>query len=212
MDDLAEFLRPLFQSGVVRFHEPPRASAEPLDTSRALLRARHERVCLDLAGPPPPFSERVAIRAAGFVRSICWSLVDRSEPAEELARRVRLDVRPERPEDHLAADLTFRYLPAILRRAHAIDSADPLVEIVTEVLREWPLSGVLAGLDDGPTQTPDFGDQSGIALLYAERFASRPRSAWRPSGLAGDWLERLSGEAAVTVTTSDDYGFGRSSP
>ena len=70
------------------------------------------------------------------------------------------------------------------RRARALDPADALVGLLERVLRQWPLSGVLAGLDEGPTSPLDFGGHEGLMLLYAERLARGPSPSWRPSGRA----------------------------
>ncbi|MFO0956139.1 MAG: hypothetical protein U0800_01590 [Isosphaeraceae bacterium] len=204
MDDLAGFLRPLFEAGAVRFEGQPPPALGPLEASRELLRARYERACLELAGPAPAFNERVAVGAAELLRKTCWALVDRSESPEVLARRLRPEFEAALPSDHFSADLTFRYLPGVYRRARAIDLRDPLAEIVAGLLRDWPLSGVLAGLDDGPTRPPDFGDQAGIAMMYAERFAARRKEAWMPAGLAREMLERVS----AGVTTAPAGGIG----
>lgn len=200
MDELAGFLRPLFESGVVRFDGKPGPARGPLNQSRVLLRDQHERVCLDLAGPPTPYNERVAVASAALLRESCWALVDRSEAPEALAQRLRPDFQARRPEDHLSADLTLRYLPGVYRRARAIDFLDPLVSMIAGALRAWPLSGVLAGLDEGPSQPPDFDDQPGIAMLYAERFAAHPGRAWMPAGLALAMLERVAPNAMPALS------------
>jgi hypothetical protein len=98
---------------------------------------------------------------------------------------------PSRASDHASADLLFRYLPQVLRRARAIDPSDPLVAMLGAVLRQWPLSGVLSDLDDGPATPPDLAGHPGLMLLYAERFAGRPRPAWQPAGPGRDVVEMV---------------------
>ncbi len=57
---------------------------------------------------------------------------------------------------------------------------DPVIEILSDLLRRWPLSGVLSGVEEGPLVEPEFGRHPGLLLLYAERLASDDRPAWRP--------------------------------
>ena len=93
---------------------------------------------------------------------------------------------------HLSVDLTFRFLPQVLRRARGIDPGDALVTMIADVLRAWPLSGVLADLDEPPVEPKSLGfsGHSGLMLLYAERLATHDRSTWRPAdGPALEYFE-----------------------
>lgn len=181
MDPLEDFLRPLFEDGRVRFHGPPAPLRESAPGAVDLLRRRHALESLDLAGPALAFEPVVAIEAAEFLRQACWSLLDHSEPPETLASRLRIPRNPRRPADHFAADLTLRYLPDLHRRARAIHPGDPLAPLLREVLRRWPLSGVLGGMDEGPSEPPDLGDHLGLWMLYAERLAAHEHPGWRPA-------------------------------
>ena len=48
----------------------------------------------------------------------------------------------------------LRYVPQVLRRARGLDPSDPLVELLANVLRHWPLSGVLSDVRRGPAGPP----------------------------------------------------------
>lgn len=93
---------------------------------------------------------------------------------------------------HLSADVALRFLPAVYRRARLRTSAEPLVAAVEAVLRKWPLSGVLADLDGGPTTPPEFGGPPGLQLLDAERLVGTGRAGWVPAAgrPAREWPER----------------------
>jgi len=137
----------------------------------------------------------IAIEAAEVVRQACWALVDREERAEELRRRFRMPQSPTTPAHHLSADLLLRYLPQVLKRARGLDPTDPLVEILGEILRRWPLSGALSDVEEGPLNPVDFGGHPGLLLMYAERVAAHDRPSWRPAppGAAYDYYELVSG-------------------
>ena len=76
--------------------------------------------------------------------------------------------------------------------------------LIERVLRRWPLSGVLAGLDEGPTAPLDLGGHEGLMLLYAERLSRRDAPAWRPSGRPLEYVELVeaAGEGSVEVEGS----------
>jgi hypothetical protein len=57
------------------------------------------------------------------------------------------------------------------------------------VLRRWPLSGVLADIEQGPLTALDFSGHAGLLLLYAERLARHERPTWFPTGAAKEYLE-----------------------
>jgi hypothetical protein len=133
-----------------------------------------------VAGPPIGFDARVAGAAAELVRQASWALVSREDRVEDLKPRVRMPIAPGTPAHHLSADLMLRYLPQVLRRVRGLDATDPLIGLLAEVLRGWPLSGVLSDVEEGPLVVTDFCGHSGLLMLYAERLAANDRPAWRP--------------------------------
>jgi hypothetical protein len=150
-----------------------------------LLAAAHGRHALSAAGPPLPFVEPVAVGAAVLLAGACWRLAS----GEELP--VTTSAAPTSAADHLSADMVFRFLPAVYRRAKA-RSDTALVGDLEAVLRRWPLAGVLAELDDEPTAALDFFGHPGLQLLYAERLTATARPAWVPAaGPAREWAERV---------------------
>ncbi len=195
MDHDEEFLTQLFREGqvVVRLGR----GAAPLSAETAIprLAEAYEVYRLEIAGPALPFEPTIAFEAAALLQMACRALVSRVDRVDDLTRQIRMSRPPARPGDHLSADLTLRYLSQVHHRARAADPNDPLVAILESVLREWPLSGVLADLDDGPSRALDLGDHPGLCLLYAERLGRRDRPAWRPGGrLARETLELVQQE------------------
>ena len=69
------------------------------------------------------------------------------------------------------------------------DPADDLAKAMKQLLREWPLSGVLADIGEPPATPLDFGGHLGIHFLYAERLATRERPGWFPERQGRDCVE-----------------------
>jgi hypothetical protein len=85
--------------------------------------------------------------------------------------------------------VTLRFLPQVHRRARAVAPDDRLAALLAGVLRQWPLSGVLSDVEEGPAAPPDFGGHPGLLLLYAERLARNEKPAWLPAGPGLEYLE-----------------------
>ena len=172
------------------------------------------RITQNITGPKIPFEPDVAFSAAEILRQASWFLVSNEAPREEVKAKLQMPRGPKTPGYHLSGDLTFQYLPTLHRRALARDVNDVVTQCLGELLRQWPLSGVLSVLEDAPSTPLDFG-HAGLWLCYAERYAQHPRSAWLPSGLGLEsvelaWqecglklavLETWKGPAAIKETT-----------
>jgi hypothetical protein len=183
-----EFLTNLFAEGRIVFRSATIPSDHAAERDVALLAEAFQAHALSVAGPPIPFDPPTACAAAELVRQASWALISHEERLATLKKRLVMPRRPSTPSHHLSADLTLRYLPQILKRVRGLDASDPLGELLGRILREWPLSGVLAELDEGPISPLDFGGHPGLGLLYAERLADHDRSGWRPdpSSIARD--------------------------
>jgi MoxR-vWA-beta-propeller ternary system domain bpX4 len=209
MTPFAEFLTGLFDRGEIVFRAPPRD--RPSAQAVAILAEAFQAHAPNVAGPPIPFDPATATAAAEFLRQASWALVNRDEHAKELKRRLKLPGPPLTPSQHLSADLVLRYVPQILRRARGLDAADPLLEILAQVLRSWPLSGVLSDLAEGPLVPLDLGGHPGLLLLYAERCSDNDRPAWRtsPPARAADYDELVRdqhGRGAPSARTAPASG------
>ena len=104
-----------------------------------LLHSAFRTRSLDLAGPPIDFHPNTAMRAAQTVAAACWRVVS-GEGGPDL----ELTCEPRSAGEHLSADVTLRFLPAVYRRARAQDRVGPLAGALESILRAWPLTGVLA--------------------------------------------------------------------
>ena len=191
-----EFLSQLLDHGKVIFRSAKPPQDRPAGRDVSILAEAYATLALSVAGPPVTFDPRIACEAAELVRQASWALVSREERVVDLKRRLRMSTAPASPAQHLSADLMLRYVPQILGRARAIDPTDPVIAILGDLLRRWPLSGVLSDVEEGPLVAPEFGRHPGLLLLYAERLAANDRPAWRPdpSSPAYDYYDLLVAE------------------
>ncbi len=73
---------------------------------------------------------------------------------------------------------------------------DPLTLRLKDTLRRWPLSGVLANLDEPPFSPVELAGHPGLLLLYAERLVVRHLPAWLPGATGTAYVEWCSASAA----------------
>lgn len=144
----------------------------------------------DVAGPRIAFDAETALGAALTLAECCWQVAAR--PSEGTGPPTDFLREPTSAAAHLSADLTLRFLPAVLQRSRANAGAKPLSDRVEALLRRWPLSGVLADLAVQPAVPLHFEEHGGLQLFYAERLVTRPRAGWVPKdGPAREWVERV---------------------
>jgi MoxR-vWA-beta-propeller ternary system domain bpX4 len=180
MAAFSDFLIQLLDQGKVVFRSAKPPQDRPTERDAATLADAFATFALSVAGPPIAFDARTACEAAELVRRASWALVSREERVDDLKRRLVMSATPNTPGQHLSADLLLRYLPQILRRVRGLDPTDPLIDILADVLRRWPLSGVLSDVEEGPLGPTDFGGHPGLLILYSERLTADDRPAWRP--------------------------------
>lgn len=185
MSDLAMFLQDVLYDGRMHFRAPP--AREPEERARAVLEPAYHSHRLCVAGTPVPFDAATVLAAARVLQHAGWYLLHPLQPiADESMLQMPLS---QSPAQHLSADLLLRLVPALLRRARALAADDVLPRALTLLLRQWPLSGVLADIDDGPLTPLDFDGHAGLMMLYAERLAAHVRLAWFPTGPAAAYVE-----------------------
>lgn len=190
------FWQRLFADGSISFDAPPQGNLLTEKETVSLLAPFFQVHSLEVGGPPLCFVESVAAKAARVVELAAWYFVSQAGTAEDLERdlatiwgEAELRTRPQEPAEHLSADLALQYLPTIYHRARALFPADRLPALLGDILRRWPLSGVLADLPDAPLGDLDFGGHPGLLLLYAERLAENFKPAWIPRGLGAPHME-----------------------
>jgi hypothetical protein len=190
MATFAFFLRQLLHQGSARLAQPPRLHPAERDAALSVLRDAFRDHMLAVAGSSPPFNPTLALRSADWTAWLCWHMLHRgATPSPDIETTLPLFSPGTDAGDHATADVLLRLAASVHRRARAPDPRDALSIRLEELLRRWPLSGVLADIDEPPLTPLVFGGHSGLLLLYAERFAARPRPQWRANGPVGEYIE-----------------------
>ena len=189
MATLGDFLGELLDGGRVVLKGRPTPSEADRPAALIRLEAAFRVHRLDVAGPPIDFEAASALGAAELVRQSGWFLVNRSEPVEAMERALAMPGPPRSAGEHLSADVVLRFLPRIQRRARSMAPGDRLSNLLADVLRAWPLSGVLSDIEEGPEDVGGLGDHPGLWMLYAERLARDEKPSWMPRGAAREHVE-----------------------
>lgn len=145
---LTTFLHDLLTTGAVTLAGQP-GPFEPADlhAAEAALRAYHAEDALELPHVAPAFDASSALWAAQFLYHTAQLALLR-EFDEAVIGQCLPDFAGESiPEVIYSADLTFRYLPDLLRLAKGLAPGDALVARLRAVARQWPFSFVGTALD-----------------------------------------------------------------
>lgn len=167
------FLEQLASDGRVTVAPPDAETATP-DQIEALLAAQDRLARAEMPRGAPPLDLAAARYGLELLYSACQLLVYRDLGAE-LLRSVEI-APPASPgsvgSQHLAVDLTLRFLPDVLRLARAASPDDPLVQHLCVLGRAWPLSSVgirnLGEVDPVPLKTDPV-----VWQIYVERVVGR---------------------------------------
>ena len=77
------------------------------------------------------------------------------------------------PAVHYSVDLTFRFLPDLVKLARIASEQDPLVERLMAWARHWPLSSVGIGANVGPVEIGPIVNHPCLLALYVDRVIAR---------------------------------------
>lgn len=147
---LPDFLTSLLNDGRARvdpiFDPENRLIADDpgeLDAAFELLSQFELEYRTDLPGQSPPISRHSALWGLTSVYRACSLLAYRAYNAEQVEIALNLPC-PEThsPQTVYSVDLTFRFLPDLVRLARAASPDDPLVHLLMRWAQQWPLSSV----------------------------------------------------------------------
>lgn len=173
---LASFLSELFEHGRVRVDEPSPTptglrppTADDRAAAEAVLRERDAAVRLEFPGDGPEFDANLALWGAEQFYRACQFTVYRDVPAEVVVAILSTPC-PTAPlaSQHYHIDLTFRFLPDLMRLARTAAANDPLCEQLKDWANRWPLSSVgMSGVE--PDAAEPAWDDAGLLRLYVDR-------------------------------------------
>jgi len=170
---LPEFLEELFAEGRVTVREPTQLTPDELRAADDVLNERQRVDRLELPEDVPPYQSRAGLQAAAHFYQACQLAVFRDLGAEAIAALAKCE-----PDDwahagvHYSVDLTFRYLPDLVRIAQSAAADDPLVELLIKWCYRWPLSSV--GVQRvGDVNIEPIVASPGLMQLYVDRIIAR---------------------------------------
>jgi hypothetical protein len=198
---LSAFLTALFADGRVRVPAPGPLSEAELSEAEDTLAGFEVPYRQELPGTPPPLSLPAARWGAAMFYRACQFVAYRDVDAERIAevlesgdeksvagspeeryfRGAKGDnqrdiARGELPSLHYSVDLTFRYLPDLVKLAKIAAEQDPLLDQLLRWGAEWPLSSVGMALPAAPVIDGFAGDGC-LLRLYVDRILARRDTA-----------------------------------
>ena len=99
----------------------------------------------------PPFDAAAALWAAKTMNAAAQLLLYRENKPEDLGSLFPPFDREIDSSAILSADLCLRFLPDTLRELKLIDSLDPLILILENILQAWHYSGISYPIDPAKT-------------------------------------------------------------
>jgi len=120
----------------------------------------------------PIFDEKAASWAAGFLYRACQFLILRELGKEELEKWLKpFDDMITAPSIY-SVDLSFRYLPDVLKLAKGLAPDDPLVAILMENASFWPFSSVGMRLEDWQNEA-EILQHAALRQAYVDRIIEK---------------------------------------
>jgi len=113
----------------------------------AYLQEQYRAESLEYPHTAPPFDAAAALWAAKTMNMAAQLLLYRENKPDDLGALFPAFDREIDKASVLSADLCLRFLPDTLRELKIIDSLDPLILILENILHQWHYSGIHYPLD-----------------------------------------------------------------
>jgi hypothetical protein len=170
---IAAFLDCLFTEGRVRVARPADCPEEELREADNVLLAFETQYQQELPGTPPPLVPEAARWAAVMLHHTCQFIAFRELGEAEMVQALGLACPgDDSPATHYSVDLTFRYLPDVLKLARSTSPGDPLLSQLMRWAHGWPLSSV--GVADAkPLRVDSIVSHPCLLRLYVDRIMAR---------------------------------------
>jgi hypothetical protein len=168
-----EFLENLFAEGRVAVPAPAEVTADQLRAAEPVLEA-HDRLCrLELPEGTPPYEHAAAIWAATHFYRACQLAMFRDFGEAAITALAKSSLEHwNKPGVHYSVDLTFRFLPDLVRIAQSVAADDPLVNLLLGWCRRWPLSSV--GVRNvGEVELGPIIESTALMQMYVDRILAR---------------------------------------
>jgi len=213
--NLAEFLEELFAEGRVAVPEPGALSNEEMHAAARVLAEQDRLWRLESPEGAPEYDPQAAMWAATQYYRACQLAMFRDAGLEAITKLAESELESgDRPESHYSVDLTFRFLPDLVRIARSIATDDPLVELLMKWCRQWPMSSIsVKGVGDvsigaiaaSPCLMQIYVDRV-LAREDIERLTSEPvRKRLKQSlGFYGNLAPKMAAAAISIVEETDE--------
>ena len=140
---LTSFLNDLLTTGSVTLAGRPQPfEVADLRAAEARLGAYHTQDALEMPGNAPPFEAAAASWAVRYLYHAIQLALVRELDEAVIQQQLADFPGTVTPEVIYSVDLTFRYLPDLLRLAKGLAPGDALVARLQATARQWPLSFV----------------------------------------------------------------------
>jgi hypothetical protein len=170
--NLPGFTSRLLSEGHAAVESPEDIPSED-QVSTAHILAEFEQIWrLGMPGEAPEFQSEVAVWAARQFYRACQYVLFRNEDNfdfQPLACETELQ---KLPSAHYSADLTFRFLPDVIKQVRITASEDPLLSDLLCWAHSWPLSSVgVEGVDLNQQQSAleAISRNPSLLRMYADR-------------------------------------------
>lgn len=135
----------------------------------AYLQEQYRAESLEYPYTAPPFDAAAALWAAKTMNMAAQLLLYRENKPDDLESLFPPFGREPDSAGILSADLCLRFLPDTLRELRLIDSLDPLILILENILLQWHYSGISYPLDLSKTDPETGLADPCVRQLYIDR-------------------------------------------
>jgi hypothetical protein len=191
---LSQFLESLFEEGRVLVSAPEPVPAAEVSAADRTLADLDSVYRLDLPGEAPPLSIPAARWAAVCIFHAAQFVAYRDAGEAMLAAAFGAPVPDaEAASQHYSVDLTFRFLPDLIRLARSDAENDPLLGYLRQWAAAWPLSSVgVADVTPGPIEP--IVQHTCLLGIYRDRILARNDRSRRADPRIDDAVRQALGE------------------
>lgn len=171
--NLPEFIGELFAEGRVAVPAPAEFTRHELQSAEQVLEQCDRAYRLDLPEGVPSYNKAAAIWAATQFYRACQLAMFRDADEAEIKKLSKTNLDGwDRTDVHYSVDLMFRFLPDLMRIVQSAAAGDPLIALLMNWGRCWPLSSVgIKGI--GAVKLGPIANSPSLLLMYVDRILAR---------------------------------------